>query len=123
MDETIDRPSLWQGGLQTTTKLLKFLKELAILTMDTWKGKHKGVLVITNQVQYHSIACHQLNFHYFIAHTNPRIGDRPSVFGPGFSSVPGGPDFLNRTVFSWHYYCWATAQTPNSNDPYDPSLR
>ena len=32
----------------------------------------------------------------------------PSVWSPGFSSPPGGPDYLNRTVFSWHYYCWAT---------------
>ena len=47
----------------------------------------------------------------------------PSVFGPGFATVPGGPDYLNRTVYSWHYYCWATAQIPNGNEPYDPLTR
>ena len=34
-------------------------------------------------------------------------GDKPSIFGPGFQTVPGGPNYLNRTVLSWHYYCWA----------------
>ncbi len=29
----------------------------------------------------------------------------PPVFGPGFTQVPGGENYLNRTVFSWHYYC------------------
>ena len=29
-----------------------------------------------------------------------------SCMGSGFSSVPGGPDFRNRSVFSYHYYCW-----------------
>ncbi len=28
-----------------------------------------------------------------------------SVLGPGFSQVPGGPDYRNRSVLSWHYYC------------------
>ena len=31
---------------------------------------------------------------------------RNSVFGPGLTQVPGGPDYNNRTVMSWHYYCW-----------------
>ncbi|KAI0207127.1 Endoglycoceramidase [Lamellibrachia satsuma] len=29
-----------------------------------------------------------------------------SRMGSGFSAVPGGPDFRNRSVFSYHYYCW-----------------
>ena len=28
-----------------------------------------------------------------------------SVLGPGFAQVPGGPDYNNRSVMSWHYYC------------------
>ena len=28
-----------------------------------------------------------------------------TILGPGFSQVPGGPEFQNRSVFSWHYYC------------------
>ena len=27
------------------------------------------------------------------------------VLGPGFSQVPGGQEYQNRSVFSWHYYC------------------
>ena len=27
------------------------------------------------------------------------------VLGTGFSQVPGGPDYNNRSVLSWHYYC------------------
>ena len=27
------------------------------------------------------------------------------VLGPGFSQVPGGQGYQNRSVFSWHYYC------------------
>lgn len=40
----------------------------------------------------------------------PKKSGAPSVFGPGFSHVPGGDDFLNRTAMSWHYYCWALGQ-------------
>ena len=32
---------------------------------------------------------------------------RPSTLGPGFTAPPGGPEYLNRTAMSWHYYCWA----------------
>ena len=28
-----------------------------------------------------------------------------SVLGTGFNQVPGGPDYNNRSVLSWHYYC------------------
>jgi len=35
------------------------------------------------------------------------LSRKPSVLGPGFSAPPGGPDYLNRTVMSYHYYCWA----------------
>lgn len=24
----------------------------------------------------------------------------------GFTSVPGGNDYVNRSVLSWHFYCW-----------------
>ena len=27
------------------------------------------------------------------------------VLGTGFSHVPGGPEYNNRSVLSWHYYC------------------
>eukprot|EP01147_Barroeca_monosierra_P006828 gene6828-394_t len=29
-----------------------------------------------------------------------------SVFGSGFDHVPGGETYRNRSVFSFHYYCW-----------------
>jgi hypothetical protein len=28
-----------------------------------------------------------------------------SVFGPGVSHVPGGSEYNNRSVMSWHWYC------------------
>ena len=28
------------------------------------------------------------------------------TLGNGFKSVPGGPAYTNRSVMSWHYYCW-----------------
>ena len=28
-----------------------------------------------------------------------------SVLGTGFTQVPGGSDYNNRSVLSWHYYC------------------
>ena len=45
---------------------------------------------------------------------------RTSVLGPGFSAPPGGPDYLNRTVMSYHYYCWALGYV--SDDEADPVL-
>ncbi len=47
----------------------------------------------------------------------------PSVFGPGLVQVPGGPDYLNRTVMSWHYYCWAQGVGTAGPEPYDPETR
>ena len=32
---------------------------------------------------------------------NPQI----SVLATGFNHVPGGPEYNNRSVLSWHYYC------------------
>lgn len=29
--------------------------------------------------------------------------------GNGFRSVPGGAQYVNRSVMSWHYYCWILA--------------
>ena len=29
--------------------------------------------------------------------------------GSGFSRVPGGPAYADRSVMSWHYYCWILA--------------
>ena len=44
---------------------------------------------------------------YNVSVKNDHLGtEEPSVFGPGFKTVPGGSDYLNRTVMSWHYYCW-----------------
>merc|ERR1719481_1515601 len=47
---------------------------------------------------------------------------RPSTLGPGFTNPPGGPDYLNRTVLSWHYYCWAIGYGESDGD-YDPQVR
>ena len=46
---------------------------------------------------------------------------RPSVLGPGFSAPPGGETYLNRTVMSYHYYCWALGYS--SDQELDPVLR
>lgn len=46
---------------------------------------------------------------------------KPSLFGPGFTAPPGGPEYLDRTVLSWHYYCWAI--NGGNNDDFDPVLR
>ena len=63
---------------------------------------------------------------------------RPSVLGPGFSNPPGGDilvcnktsiinnypflgaAYLNRTVMSYHYYCWALGYA--SDESIDPIL-
>merc|ERR1711860_301234 len=45
-----------------------------------------------------------------------------SVWSPGFSTPPGGPDYMNRTAMSWHYYCWALGATPDDG-PYDENLK
>ena len=48
----------------------------------------------------------------------------PPVFGPGFSQVPGGDAYLNRTVLSWHWYCLPAGNTPGDlNVPYDENMR
>ena len=47
---------------------------------------------------------------------------QPSLFGPGFTAPPGGPEYLDRTVLSWHYYCWAIGYGENNED-FDPVLR
>ena len=31
--------------------------------------------------------------------------EKVPVFGTGFTQVPGGLDYNNRSVLSWHYYC------------------
>ena len=36
------------------------------------------------------------------------------------TAPPGGPDYLNRTVMSYHYYCWALGYV--SDDETDPVL-
>lgn len=45
------------------------------------------------------------------------------AFGFGMRHVPGGPEFLNRTVMSWHYYCLAIFDNPSSQGPYPPILQ
>lgn len=47
----------------------------------------------------------------------------PPIFGPGLNHVPGGNAYLNRTVFSWHYYCPIINEAQNNNGPMDPSVR
>ena len=51
----------------------------------------------------------------------PGSTQRPSVLGPGFSAPPGGEAYLNRTVMSYHYYCWALGYS--SDQEFDPALR
>jgi len=46
---------------------------------------------------------------------------RPNILGPGFTAPPGGPDYLNRTALSWHYYCWALGFS--SDEEFDPVLK
>merc|ERR1712215_384721 len=46
---------------------------------------------------------------------------RPSTLGPGFTAPPGGPEYLNRTAMSWHYYCWALGYS--SDQEFDPVLK
>ena len=45
-----------------------------------------------------------------------------SVLSPGFAEVPGGPEYNDRSVMSWHYYCWLIKYA-NGNDNYDPFLQ
>ncbi|XP_023339622.1 uncharacterized protein LOC111709909 [Eurytemora carolleeae] len=45
----------------------------------------------------------------------------PSLLGPGFSAPPGGMEYLDRTVLSWHYYCWAIGY--GGDEDFDPVLR
>lgn len=51
------------------------------------------------------------------------VGSRPSIFGTGFKTVPGGPNYRNRTVMSWHYYCWAWGFNGGETEPFDPLIR
>ena len=50
----------------------------------------------------------------------PRDG-KPNIWSPGFTAPPGGPEYLDRTVLSWHYYCWAIGF--GGDDDFDPVLR
>jgi len=45
------------------------------------------------------------------------------ILGPGLKSPPGGPAYLDRTVMSWHYYCWALGTSGLVNQPYNPRIR
>merc|ERR1712241_46502 len=53
--------------------------------------------------------------------SEPDLARHPSVLGPGFTAPPGGADYLNRTVMSYHYYCWALGYS--SDQEFDPVLR
>eukprot|EP00090_Calanus_glacialis_P022185 TRINITY_DN34234_c0_g1_i1.p1 TRINITY_DN34234_c0_g1~~TRINITY_DN34234_c0_g1_i1.p1 ORF type:complete len:569 (-),score=125.49 TRINITY_DN34234_c0_g1_i1:70-1554(-) len=53
-------------------------------------------------------------------HIDEKTG-RPSTLGPGFTAPPGGPEYLNRTAMSWHYYCWALGYS--SDQEFDPVLK
>jgi hypothetical protein len=52
----------------------------------------------------------------------PKTYANPPIFGPGLSSVPGGNSYLNRTVFSWHYYCPIIGYSGN-DEPMDPAVK
>jgi endoglycosylceramidase len=40
------------------------------------------------------------------------------TFGTGFDTVPGGPAFVNKSVLSWHYYCWLLGTGKAESRPY-----
>jgi len=44
--------------------------------------------------------------------------------GSGFDHVPGGPDYRNRSVLSFHYYCWfGPVDGPGGSAPMKPVTR
>ena len=45
--------------------------------------------------------------------------------GPGFSHVPGGSEYANRSAYSFHYYCWLGRMYPPANpgQPYPASKK
>ena len=44
--------------------------------------------------------------------------DPYSVLSPGFAHVPGGSQYNDRSVLSWHYYCWLIGYA-TADEPYD----
>jgi len=65
------------------------------------------------------ISLGEATFHRF--NTIDDKAGRPSTLGPGFTAPPGGPEYLNRTAMSWHYYCWALGYS--SDQEFDPVLK
>jgi hypothetical protein len=55
----------------------------------------------------------QMDQNYEIVHSDVPT---PSVLGPGLSQVPGGNEYRNRSVMSWHYYCWTFDGSNNNNE-------
>eukprot|EP01060_Flectonema_neradi_P007823 TRINITY_DN15538_c1_g1_i1.p1 TRINITY_DN15538_c1_g1~~TRINITY_DN15538_c1_g1_i1.p1 ORF type:complete len:494 (+),score=69.54 TRINITY_DN15538_c1_g1_i1:49-1530(+) len=46
------------------------------------------------------------------------------VIASGFTGVPGGKQYADKSIFSWHYYCWMlSSDYTNSSQPYPPMLK
>ncbi|CAF1390470.1 unnamed protein product [Rotaria sordida] len=93
----VDHPSLLLPGIAGSKNLLPFYDKLvsAIRTVDT------KTLIFYEPITF-----------------SERHSDQ--IFGSGFSHVPGGKDYQNRSVLSYHYYCTALAINPvpgNENIP------
>jgi len=57
--------------------------------------------------------CNSFTRNYFISYLNlylVRLNGK--YFGTGFTNVPGGNDYRNRSVLSYHYYCTVLALVP-----------
>eukprot|EP01064_Diplonema_japonicum_P009215 TRINITY_DN1668_c1_g1_i1.p1 TRINITY_DN1668_c1_g1~~TRINITY_DN1668_c1_g1_i1.p1 ORF type:complete len:489 (+),score=125.01 TRINITY_DN1668_c1_g1_i1:50-1516(+) len=51
-------------------------------------------------------------------------GNNITLVGNGFDHIPGGPQNADKSVFSWHYYCWMlNSDYSNSSAPYKPALK
>jgi len=96
-----------------------FTEFLPILEQVCGPMEVSGVLAIQELAQDLVSKWGEANVHRFNSVTLET--ERPSILGPGFTAPPGGPEYLNRTAMSWHYYCWALGAA--GSGPYDPTLR
>lgn len=44
------------------------------------------------------------------------------ILGTGFETVPGGAEYRNRSVLSYHYYCWLLYDDPSGHYPFTQRL-
>ena len=46
------------------------------------------------------------------------------IISSGFDRVPGGERYANKSIFSWHYYCWMlSSDYANTSQPYPPIVK